>query len=261
MAPGCINCTLALSRRNLLGKGVPALSRFVTSLLALAVLVSSAGALLAAPDLTWVGPPPQLPPYARQFAGLKPEPIFNGRNLDGWTVVGGNKNAFYVRGGAILCNGRGGWWLRYERPVADFILSLKYVLSRGANSGVFIRCTRDGDPPWTGWEVQILDTHGQQPTVHSAGAIYDIIKPRIENSRPAFEWNEMQIVAHGAHVEVWLNGEQIIEANLDEYDRPIGKFSVPLKELPRSGYIGFQDHGCPLAFKDIYLTELPPAAK
>ncbi|MEJ5298497.1 MAG: hypothetical protein WHZ52_10725, partial [Armatimonadota bacterium] len=72
------------------------MSRFVTSLLAVGALVSCAGALPAASDLSRVGPPPELPPYARQFAGLKPEPIFNGRNLDGWTVVGGNKNAFYV---------------------------------------------------------------------------------------------------------------------------------------------------------------------
>lgn len=199
-------------------------------------------------------------PKAKNYKAMadtrKGEQIFNGKTLAGWEVMGGNKQAFYVKDGIMECNGKGGGWIRYTKPVDDFILNMKFKVSPGANSGVFVRSQKEGDPPYTGFEVQILDTYGQKANVHSNGAIYDVLAPRFENSKPAGEWNDFIIVADGPIVKVWLNGLNIIDMDLDQYTGPVGKFSVPYKDLKRTGYIGFQDHGHPLSFKDITLIRL-----
>ena len=48
-------------------------------------------------------------------------------------------------------------------------------------------------------------------------------------------------------MKVSLNGEQIIDLDLSK----TGK-----KDLPLEGYIGLQDHGLPLEFRNIKIKEL-----
>jgi len=181
--------------------------------------------------------------------------IFNGRDLTGWENMG-DKSAWYVKDGVIECNGKYGFWLRYKPLVDDFILKLKYKMSQGGNSGVFIRSLKDGDPPFTGWEVQLLDSAGQDPNKHSAGAVYDILTPMREMSNPAGEWNDLVVKMQGSIAVIWLNGFKIIDTDFDKLDKPIGKFAFAYKDLPRTGYIGLQEHLSPVWFKDISIVPL-----
>lgn len=213
----------------------------LVTMCAAALLVSGSATLADAPKLE-IG---------------KETAIFNGKDLTGWEVMGSNKDAFYVKDGAIWCNGQGGYWLRFTEELSDFRLKMKYMVTPNANSGVFIRSAKEGDPPFTGWEIQILDTHGKDPNKHSAGAIYDVITPMREMSKPAGEWNDLEALVIGPFVRIWLNGFKIIDVNFNDLTQPIGKFSVAYKDMPRSGYIGFQDHGNEVAFKDITVTTLP----
>jgi hypothetical protein len=175
--------------------------------------------------------------------------LFNGENLDGWVATGGNKDAFYVKDGLIECNGGGGGWLRYnERQFEDFIFSLDYKISEGGNSGISIRSTVEGNPAFTGMEVQILDDHGKPPTMHSAGSIYGSITPMRNMSKAAGEWNHVEITCKGENVVVFMNGVKIIDIMMDQHDS--------LKDRVRKGYVAVQDHGNYVWFRNLKIKPL-----
>jgi len=173
-------------------------------------------------------------------------PLFNGKDLTGWHVMG--TKAWVVEDGVLVCTGEGGGWLRSDQQYEDFILRLEYKISKGGNSGIFIRASERGNPAYTGMEVQILDSYGRKPTTSTAGAIYGAVAPSKEASKPAGEWNEVEITCKGPIVIVVLNGEKIVETNMDEHPR--------LKGRLRKGYIGLQNHGSRVEFRNIRIKVL-----
>lgn len=69
----------------------------------------------------------------------------------------------------------------------------------------------------------------------------------------------------GPKISVVLNGELVSQANLDlwteAHKNPDGtpnKFDRPLKNYPRTGYIGLQDHGSPVWYRNIRVKRLDP---
>ena len=77
--------------------------------------------------------------------------------------------------------GEHGGWLATLRPYDDFRLSLEFRVPPGGNSGVFIRSPLEGDPAYTGMEIQILDDYAEQwrglnPYQYTA-SIYDVQAP------------------------------------------------------------------------------------
>jgi hypothetical protein len=111
------------------------------------------------------------------------------------------------------------------------------------NSGVFIRSGTERNPAFTGHEIQILDDAGMAPKKWTTGALYDVVPPTKNASRPAGQWNAMRIEARGPRVQVWLNGEAIID-------------HLPVRSL--HGYIGLQNHDdkAVTQFRNVRLTEL-----
>lgn len=186
-------------------------------------------------------------------------PLFNGKDLTGWEVMGGQKDAFFVEDGVLACNGTGGDWIRSASEFGDFALRLEYKISPGGNSGVFIHSAREGTPWKTGFEVQIVDCYNlgiNKPDVHSTGAIYDVLTPMLNPVRPAEEWNQMEITCIGPIVRVVLNGIKIIDGDFSQLTTKIGKYDGPYSELSRNGYIGFQDHNSPVWFRNIEARKL-----
>jgi hypothetical protein len=62
---------------------------------------------------------------------------------------------------------------------------------------------------------------------------------------------------------VELNGQQVTEMDLDRWtevgrnpDGSTNKFKQPLKDFARSGYVGFQDHGRPIWYRNIRIRTL-----
>ena len=90
-------------------------------------------------------------------------PLFNGRDLAGWTNANCAPETWTVRDGMIHCTGFPTGALRTTRQYENFILDLDWRhLSSGGNSGVFIWGTpiaAPGVPFLRGIEVQVLD-HG-----------------------------------------------------------------------------------------------------
>lgn len=154
--------------------------------------------------------------------------------------------------------------LRYAaytgRDFGDFDLHLEFKLAPRANSGVFFRTQRE-DPTYRGWEIQILEDHGRPPSKTGCGALYDIATPMFNLSRPAGEWNSYDISVRGGEVDVVMNGWRILRVDLDQMTMPLGKFSVPFAQLPRSGIIALQDHGGEAWYRNIRIRPVDgPAA-
>jgi len=186
------------------------------------------------------------------------QPLFDGRTLAGWRVVG--QGAWLVRDGEIACPGTGGSWLRTERQYGSFRLRLEYRIPPGANSGIFVRVPENGRSSRQGFEVQILDDFGKPPSVTGTGSLYQVVAPTVNASRPAGEWNEMEITCDGPRIRIVLNGVAVIDTRADDAALNAAR-AVLFKPALRSrrGYIGLQDHGAGVRFRNLRIHELPPA--
>ncbi len=186
--------------------------------------------------------------------------LFNGKDLRGWQVIGNSPDSWQVQDSILYTDGRGGGWLSSTEEYADFKLELEFRMPEGGNSGVFLRAPHQGDPAYTGMEVQILDDYAEEyselKTWQYAGSIYGLQAPTKRVSKKAGEWQKMVILCDGPEVKVSLNGTPIIEANLIDFmhkedDHPGIK--------RRKGYLGLQNHSTKIEYRNIYLTEFNKA--
>jgi hypothetical protein len=213
---------------------MPKLSIFICTLLALATLNA--------------GEPP------KGFTSL-----FNGKNLDGWKAKPGG---WTVEDGVLTRKPRSGYiWT--EKAYGDFILDVEVKVSPRCNSGIFFR-TDPKNSVQGGFEIQVMDTTGKKKLgKHDHGALYDALAPSANPAKPRGQWDRFVIKCQGPKVTVSINGKQVVTANLDRWttgnrnpDGSRNKFRTALKDLPRTGHIGFQDHGQDVWYRNIYLKRL-----
>jgi hypothetical protein len=184
--------------------------------------------------------------------------LFNGQNLDAWTDVAGKKpsDGWVIEDGAVIRKTKAGDIWTKQR-YADFVLELEFMAK--GNSGVFIRTHNPRDNVQTGIEIQV--DKPRDPSKHSVGAVYDLQAP--SKNAGTDGWNKMVITAKGSMLKVQLNGEQIVDMNLDRWteseqnpDGSKNKFKTALKNFKREGHIGFQDHNNEVAFRNVRIKPL-----
>jgi hypothetical protein len=121
-----------------------------------------------------------------------------------------------------------------------------------------------GAPYETGPEYQVLDDEkhgdGKNPLT-AAGSIYAVYPPAKKVVKPVGEWNHTKIVLKGNHVEHWLNGEKICEAEIgsEDWNARIAKSKwakVTSYAKETKGKIDLQDHGNKVEFKNIKILVL-----
>ncbi len=180
-------------------------------------------------------------------------PMFNGKDLTGWQTTG---NWVVDKDGSVTLKprpGEGGWkrygaYLTTQRKYGDFIIDLEFKFQPRGNSGVFLRVADPKSQVNTGFEVQILDTHGKKKvTAHDCGGIIGTAIPSKNMVKPAGQWNRYTITCKGSSVKVVLNGEQIVDLDLSKSG---------LKDRPPSGHIGFQDEAKPVWYRNVRIKEL-----
>jgi hypothetical protein len=193
--------------------------------------------------------------------------LFDGKSLAGWITSSKQPSLKPVEEGSINPHGSGGYMMIHEKQWSDFVLTLDFKISKGCNSGIFIRTyplePRPGkDVGFNGIEIAIDDT-APSADYHDTGAIYDLAKPTKNAMKPVGEWNHIEITCNRNLIVVVLNSEQVTRIDLDEWTqpnrRPDGsphKFDIAYKSHPRKGYIGLQDHGSNCWFKNIKLKPL-----
>jgi hypothetical protein len=173
-------------------------------------------------------------------------PLFNGRDLTGWHV-NNDKGQWTVDQGHIIPTFHTGLhYLRTDREYANFTWSFEYTISKGGNSGVAIRTATGGWPSGDGMELQILDRPGM--VKDSTMAIYGNLPP-LERADKSGEWNRVVVKADGRMVSAWVNGRLVQHVNTAELPE--------VKHRHLKGWVGLQDHGGKVRFREIYLHEAP----
>lgn len=177
----------------------------------------------------------------------------------GWTV----------EDGALLLKGEGAGDIITRQSFKDFDLRLEWKIAEGGNSGIMYRVSETGEGTeatyLTGPEYQLLDdvkAADNKTTMTRAGALYGIYPaPDPSPVKPANEWNEARIVVKGNHVEHWLNGQKIVDAEIgsDDWNQRLAasKFATwPRFARETEGHIALQDHGNPVFFRNIRVKRL-----
>ena len=184
--------------------------------------------------------------------------LFNGQDLTGWACEGELNAWGVVDGELVTLNPGKGWWIRTDKMYRDFELKLDFWMPEGGNSGVGIRGSSNGDPAFTGFEVQILDTFGQEPKDYTCGSVYTAITASEMAVNPAGQWNTYHIRVVGDTINVVLNGINVINnESLDGrgYFRD-AENPLPLDARATTGYISLQDHGHLFRYRNIMIKEL-----
>lgn len=224
----------------------------------------TAGAVLtiALPTLLAMGPTPQAPPNTlttdERAAGW--HLLFDGVTMDQWRAFRhpDARTGWQVQDGTISLVPAD---LITRDEFADFEFAFDWKLvRRGGNSGVMFRAVEGRAETYhSGPEMQLLDNAGHDDgkvPETSVGANYALHAPARDASKPIGEWNAARIVADGAHVEHWLNGQKVVEYELWTPDWAARVAASKFRAWPqygqaRRGHIVLQDHGNAVAFRNL----------
>lgn len=183
--------------------------------------------------------------------------LFDGKTLNGWQ---GDLTGYVAEDGMLVCTEKGRF-LYSDRDYSDFILRLQYRIPPGGNNGIIIRAPLEGNPSFTGMEIQILDDYAAKwanlkPEQYN-GSIYGAVAAKRGHLKPPGEWNDIEIYAKGHHIRVTLNGAVIVDA---EDVSKLGDLSIHGQQLTGlkrlTGRIGFAGHGDRVEFRNIRIKEL-----
>ncbi|NBC02709.1 MAG: DUF1080 domain-containing protein [Bacteroidetes bacterium] len=208
--------------------------------------------------------------------------LFDGETNEGWH--GYMKDSFpaaWVIDDAALHiqgSGRGeagaadGGDILYEEPFGNFHLKLDWKVSEGGNSGIFYlgQETDEFDYIWmTAPEYQILDNENHPDAMlgengnRQSASLYDIYPADPQNSNPAGEWNSAEIIVYNGTVVHKQNGETVVEYHLwtpkwyeDVAESKFPDLNENWAEVAEEGFIGLQDHGDDVWFRNIKIKRL-----
>jgi hypothetical protein len=192
--------------------------------------------------------------------------LFDGNSLEGWRSLGSAAPGagWRVIDGAIVRMSKSGDLVSVDE-FGDFDLSIEWKVADATNSGILYRVSlSERQTYFTGPEYQILDNvHGGDrfDPKHLAGALYDLVAPPSDYTRPVGTWNQTRIVVRGWHIEHWLNGVKIVDADLASAEgRELiarSKFGVmPHFASFARGHIALQDHDNAVSFRNIKIRDL-----
>lgn len=205
--------------------------------------------------------------------------LFDGKDFSGWRECNGTgmpanwiidddaMKVFTVEG-KNPGEGSNGDILYGEKKFRNFELSIDWKASKMANSGIFFDVREVPGKPiyYAAPEVQVLDNvdaTDNKIDSHLAGSLYDMIAADPATVHPAGQWNTIVIRVENGKVTHTQNGVKVVEYELwtPEWDQLVQ--NSKFKDFPgftegisREGYIGLQDHGYPVWFRNIKIREL-----
>ncbi|GAB3907377.1 hypothetical protein GCM10028803_41010 [Larkinella knui] len=195
--------------------------------------------------------------------------LFNGKDLAGWKGLVDNpvkrgkmsadslalkqqkadeimRSGWSVKDGLLVFNGHGNN-ICTAKPYQDFEMLVDWKITKEGDAGIYLR----GTPQVQIWDPARTDVGAQV----GSGGLYNnqkfASKPLKRADNPVGEWNTFRIIMKGERVTVYLNGELVTDNTVLEnyWDR-----SQPI--FP-SEQIELQAHGTYVAYRNIYIRELP----
>lgn len=203
--------------------------------------------------------------------------VFDGKSTDGWR--GFQKDhvpaKWIVEDGTLHFNpqadGDGGD-IMIDKKYSDFHLKIEWKIEEAGNSGILYLGSED--PEYhaiyvTAPEMQVLD-NARHPDAklgingnRMAGSLYDLIPANPQNFKGANTWNSAEIIVRNGHVKHLQNGELVVEYEYGTqmWDALVAGSKFPglnpdWTNLQKEGYIGLQDHGNHVWYRNIKIKEL-----
>ena len=205
--------------------------------------------------------------------------LFNGKDFKGWRQYNGTgmpanwmiedeSMKVFLGSGKAPGEGSGGDILFFEKKFKDFELMIDWKASKSANSGIFyyVRETPGNAIYYAAPEIQVLDNkdaYDNKVSSHLAGSLYDMLPTDPKTVNPAGQWNTCSIKVNQGNVQVSMNGIQVLSYShwSPEWDSLVQNskfkdFKGFIEGISHEGYIGLQDHGYPVWFRNIKIREL-----
>lgn len=201
-----------------------------------------------------------------------------------------------VEDGAIKFNGAGGGEaqtgdggdLIFAKKFKDFELELEWKVSKGGNSGIFYLAQEVATKNDKGEdqmepiyisapEYQVLDNANHPDAKlgvdgnRQSASLYDMIPAKPQNQNPAGEWNKAKILVYQGTVVHSQNGENVVEYHLwtPQWTELLQNSKFSQEKWPlafellnnlggenHEGYIGLQDHGNDVWYRNIRIKPL-----
>lgn len=201
-----------------------------------------------------------------------------------------------IEDGAIKFNGSGtgegqtlqGGDIIFGKQLGNFELELEWKVDKGSNSGIFylaqeVETTKeDGskqlEPIYiSAPEYQVLDNANHPDAKlgvdgnRQSASLYDMIPAKPQNQKPYGEWNKAKILVYKGTVVHSQNGENVVEYHLwtPQWTELLQNSKFSQEKWPlafellnncggenHEGYIGFQDHGDDVWFRNIRVKPL-----
>lgn len=205
--------------------------------------------------------------------------LFNGKDSSGWHGAKLDKfpdKGWVIEGGILKvmpsdgAESTNGGDIVTDRTYKDFILSVDFKITEGANSGIkyFVDPTLNkGAGSAIGCEFQILDDQRHPDAKlgvkgnRKLGSLYDLIPAPEKKPFDINKFNTATIIVKGKHVEHWLNGVKLLEYDRDnQMWNALVAYSKYRDWLDfgnrKEGNILLQDHGNEVWFKNVKIKEL-----
>lgn len=121
-----------------------------------------------------------------------------------------------------------------------------------------------------GFEFQAIDNEGhpdgRRGGSHSSGALYDFFAPIKQMAKPVGEFNQARILVKGSHVEHWLNGVKVLDADLQSpeiearsaarWGKDSAVYKLLVEQPKKRGRISLQNHNDEAWFRDLKIRPL-----
>ena len=197
-------------------------------------------------------------------------PLFNGKDLRGWSVDSGAKEHWKVENGSIKGIGAGSpaagsgsrGWLLTDREYENFVLELEFQAPLESASGVGIRAIPGEIVEGLPHHLAIKLDRWSNPTYPKYGSIYYWINTFLQPSKEPKavadgKWNKLAVQLQGDDLRVSVNGEEVQNLSLSDLAKK-PQFFPGVK--CKTGRIGLQQHTGEVLYRRINIKELPKAS-
>ena len=215
--------------------------------------------------------------------------LFDGKSLDGWRGYQKDyiPSKWNLKDGCLHFNGRGegeGGDIIFAHQFKNFVFEVEWKISEGGNSGIFYLAQEikkeDGsyEPIYiSAPECQVLDNENHPDAKlgvdgnRQSSSLYDMIPAKPQNSKPHGEWNKVKIMVYKGTVVHFQNDVAVVEYHLwtPQWTEMLQASKFSEEKWPvafnllnncggenHEGYIGFQDHGDDVWFRNIKVKVL-----
>ncbi|MCF6268954.1 MAG: DUF1080 domain-containing protein [Melioribacteraceae bacterium] len=205
--------------------------------------------------------------------------LFDGESFEGWRGIGitgiptgywkidkGSIQKIVSEDAPTRKDGRPlkGSDLMTKKTFKNFELRFEWKVSEGSNSGVKYNVIeefsiKNGSASGFGFEYQVLDDETYKDNLkpkQNSASLYTIIESNTKVLKPVGEYNTARIVLNKNHLEHWLNGTKVLEADIDtpEFDELFQKSKYKMHSdftEHKDGHIVLQDHGFECWYRNI----------